>query len=87
MSTTEEQTLGRAIEQLADAIKAGQAIPQAERLWSKATICAYFDVSGTTLERAIICKPDFPLAIRIAHGPLRWKAAEVIEWADKQRRR
>ncbi len=82
-----EPSVAVALEHLADALKAAQAIPRSERLWSKATIREYFGVSDTTLERAIICKIDFPEAIRVPNGPIRWKAVEVIEWADKHRRK
>lgn len=71
------------ITQLADSIKLAASIPEARRLVSKAWLQEYFGVSATTIDK-IIAKPTFPAPIKIAGGPLRWKAAEAMDWAEKQ---
>lgn len=69
--------------QLGESIKLAASIPEERRLISKAWMMEYFEVKATALER-IIATPGFPEAIKIPAGPLRWKAAEVMDWAERQ---
>lgn len=78
-------TIEQAIADLAATLRAGQAIPQSERLWDKPMLLEYFGVSASTLERCIVSAQTFPEPIRIPGGPLRYKASEVMAWAGKQR--
>ena len=82
---TKSDVVARAIGELAEAIKSDRVIPVSARLWDRATLCAYYSVSETTLDRSIVSRPDFPDAVRIPLGPKRWPAREVIAWTEKQR--
>jgi predicted DNA-binding transcriptional regulator AlpA len=82
---SEDKEIIKAIGELAAAIRAEHAIPEKARLWDRATLCQYYGVSETTLDRTIVCRPDFPDAVRIQFGPKRWPAREVITWTEKQR--
>lgn len=82
---SEGKEIIKAIGELAAAIRAEHAIPEKARLWDRATLCQYYGVSETTLDRTIVCRPDFPDAVRIQFGPKRWPAREVIAWTEKQR--
>lgn len=69
--------------QLTEAVRIAVSIPESRKLVSKAWMMEYFDVKASALE-SIIAKPDFPDAIKIPGGPLRWKAVEVMDWAESQ---
>lgn len=69
--------------ELAESIRLSASIPADRRLVSKAWLMAYFDVRATALER-LIAQPGFPAPIKIPAGPLRWKAVEVMDWAEAQ---
>lgn len=61
------------------------------RLWSVADIAAYLNRSKITIQQRVVCKPDFPSAIRIpTHtgkvGPL-WYAEEVKRYVRKHQRK
>lgn len=71
------------ISTLTESIKLAASIPQERRLADKAWMKEYFGVKATALDR-IIATPGFPKAIKIANGPLRWKAQEVMDWAEDQ---
>jgi predicted DNA-binding transcriptional regulator AlpA len=76
----------RFIEQLAIAISSyiHPQIPSSIELWDKKYIAKYLLVSNSTIEN-YICLPSFPRSIPIGDGlkPCRrWKAAEVIKWAE-----
>lgn len=73
-------------DQIAQALHAAAVLPWEKRLWSIERICEYFDVSDSTAYRCIVCRADFPAAVKIEGGPQRWVAGEVIEWAENQRR-
>ena len=55
------------------------------KLWSIEDLVAYFQTSRSTVSRKIVCRPDFPVAIRIDGGVPRWKPIEVARWAERQR--
>lgn len=69
--------------QITEAVQLAASIPEARKLVSKAWMMAYFDVKASALE-SIIAKPGFPDAIKIPGGPLRWKAVDVMDWAESQ---
>lgn len=68
-------------------------IPIDVALWSVAEIAAYLCVSDTQVRERYACRPDFPRAIRLpvtgssGRGHPRWKASEVIEWAERHQER
>lgn len=70
-----------------DRLIAAMSIPQTRKLWKVEDISEYFGVSTTTCYRCILCRPDFPEAIKISDGPKRWVSGEVMEWAEANRER
>lgn len=78
------------IDQLAAAI-AGRLIPTIPLeidLWSGTEIGAYLKVGSRQVLERYAPLPDFPKAIRLptgegGKGQPRWKASEVIAWAEK----
>lgn len=79
----EQQFINTLAEQIADAVRLATSIPAEKRLVDKAWMMEYFGVRATALEK-IIARPDFPESIKIPSGPLRWKACEVMGWAEQQ---
>lgn len=82
------------IDKLARAIAANMpaAIPIDVALWSSEDCAAYLRISKSSFSQRIACLPGFPQAIRLprADGRAthpRWKALEVIEWAEKYQER
>jgi len=78
------------IDQLAAAVAAriSPAIPLDIDLWSAAEIAAWLKVGTDQVLERYAPLPDFPKAIRLptpdgGRGRPRWKAAEVIAWAEK----
>lgn len=63
------------------------AIPAERILWDAEQAAAYLGVTARHFAERIACKPDFPKAIRLAEikGGLRWKAEEVMDWAESRR--
>lgn len=62
-------------------------IPIAVDLWSVAEISAYLKVSPRQVVERYACLPGFPAAIRLptqgrGRGHPRYKAAEIIKWAE-----
>ncbi len=62
------------------------SVPADRVLWDSAQAGAYLGISSRHFAERIACKPDFPRAIRLAEikGGLRWKAEEVMEWAESR---
>lgn len=56
-----------------------------EKLLRKSDLCEYFGVSVRTLDTRIVCRPDFPDAIKVPGSLKRWVESEVHEWALAQR--
>lgn len=56
-----------------------------ESLWTAAEIADYLNLSKSSVHGRIICKPDFPPAIKLPSGGRRWVPAEVRSWALKRR--
>lgn len=56
-------------------------------LWDAERIAAYLKVSARQVSERYACRPDFPRPICLptstgAHQIRRWKAPEVIAWAE-----
>lgn len=63
-----------------------QSIPKDRALWDSEQAASYLCTSRRNFIEHIACKPDFPRAIRLAEtkGGLRWKAQEVMDWAESR---
>lgn len=64
------------------------AIPLEIDLWSGTEIAAYLKVGARQVLERYAPLPDFPKAIRLptsegGKGQPRWKASEVIAWAER----
>ena len=79
------------IDQLASAVAARVKIPLEIDLWDAETIGAYLKLSPRQVLERVAIRPDFPNQIRIptegkGRGHPRWRAAEVIKWAESYSR-
>lgn len=84
-----EPTLIAKLDELIAATRAA-AIPGEARLWDAQQIGAYLCVSARHAAERYAIRPDFPrpICLPTAGGERttrRWKAAEVIEWAERYR--
>lgn len=65
------------------------AIPLDKQLWDVRAVGDYLHVSTETVMR-YSGMPGFPQAARLPTprglGPLRWKASEVMQWVERQKR-
>ena len=64
------------------------SIPVNVDLWDSETIAAYLKCSVSQVMQRYAPRPDFPRTIRLPsdrRGSPRWKATEVIEWAESFR--
>lgn len=59
------------------------SVPFNVRLWTISDIAQFVRCSRDTVTR-LKSKPGFPKAIRIGRGHPRWKAVDVVRWADRQ---
>lgn len=78
------------IDQLAEAIALHMPtpIPLSVDLWSSKEIAAYLKKSEREVIERVVVVPGFPQAIRLptlrgSKSHPRWKAIEVIEWAER----
>lgn len=82
-----------AISDLLEALRAlATPIPLTVDLWSTREVAQFLKHTEKTTRDKIVAKPDFPRPIRISTGARgrghpRWKAREVIAWAEKQQER
>lgn len=68
---------------LIEAIRQVAQIPTERRYWSVATIAAFLEYSGNYTANEIVNRPDFPRPAKIGgNGKPRWKAGDVMAWAD-----
>jgi predicted DNA-binding transcriptional regulator AlpA len=79
-------------EQIAEAIARRPVIPAAQQLWDADGLAAYFVVTRRAALERYAALPSFPRPIRIelADGKTsrpRWKAAEVMAWAERHQER
>ena len=70
---------------LTEILKTLKSTQSQNKLWAIEDLVEYFQTSRSTVSRKIICRKDFPVAIRIDGGVPRWKPKEVELWADRQR--
>ena len=74
------------IKMLADALReVAPRVPLNIDLWDKQACAAFLKVSVSKFDR-YAARPDFPKARRLpteGRGTPRWKAMEVVGWADK----
>lgn len=58
-------------------------------LWSASDIARYMRLSTSSIQSRVICRKDFPRAVRIptdsGMGGRRWYAKEVQNWVSKNR--
>ena len=63
-------------------------VPLNRAVWSARQVAAYLDVSPRYVTERLSNRPDFPPAKRMpsaqGRGSLRWQAAAVISWWEKQ---
>lgn len=64
---------------------AGPAIPINVALWDTADLAEYLRMSTNRVRTDIVTLPTFPRAVRLtAKAQARYKAREVIQWAEAQ---
>lgn len=56
-----------------------------DRLWSADDVATYMGLSKASVQQRIICKPDFPPAVRVpttgkSKTDPRWEPSEVKKW-------
>lgn len=66
------------------------AVPFKDTLWDKSQVSSYLGVSASHFSARIAVKRGFPAAINLTGAKStcatkRWKAGEIIAWADRQR--
>lgn len=76
------------IEALAKAIGEHiHVVPLSVDLWDGEMIAQYMKMSKRYVLEVVTCRPDFPKPIPLpGRGMRRWKAKEVIEWAEGLRK-
>lgn len=67
-------------------------IPLDVALWCVADVATYLGVSDAQVRERYACRPDFPRPIRLpvagsGRGHPRWKASEIIAWAERYQER
>ncbi len=79
---TDTAAIVNAIERLETAILTG--VPMDKRLWDSASCAQYLGYSRPHFLAHIAARPDFPKSLQVGTGDKgrRWKAAEVMEWAE-----
>lgn len=66
-----------------------QAVPLGHRLWDADDVAAYLRVERRYVLERLAVRTDWPKAIALTDGqkgPRRWKAAEIVAWAERRRR-
>ena len=82
----EKSTASGAVESLlSEILKTLRTTQNRNKLWTIDDLVDYFQASRSTVSRKIVCRSDFPVAIRIDGGVPRWKPSEVEKWAERQR--
>jgi hypothetical protein len=77
-------------EQIADAIARRPMIPASQQLWDADALASYFLVTRRAAVERFAALPSFPrpIQVKLADGKIsrpRWKAVEVMAWAERQR--
>lgn len=80
--------LAPVLERLAAALER-PAVPIEHQLWTADDVAKYLSISERTVAESYSLKRGFPAAITLNLGASRavrrWKASEVMAWADRQR--
>lgn len=62
------------------------SLPRMERWVDAAGVGALLGYTARQVAERLACRADFPQPLRLdGHGRPRWKVAEVLAWADRQR--
>lgn len=77
---------------LAERIIPKVSVPLESQLWDAGQIASYLGMSKSQVTQRFLPLTDFPRAIRIPtadghRSNARWKAAEIIEWAERHQDR
>ena len=74
------------VNQLAEAISAQirPEVPVEYAMWGIKKIAAWLDCSESKI-RILVSQGDFPASYRIKGGYRRWRAKEIIQWAEQFR--
>jgi len=67
------------------AVMKSASLPFKDRWLDASGVGALLGYSGRHVAERIACKPDFPRPVRLDGGHPRWKAAEVLAWAETKR--
>lgn len=80
-----DDTVARKLDELI-AVTRAASVPVKERWLDAAGVAALLSVSAAHVLERIAPRPGFPAALRIGGtGHPRWKASEVLEWAERER--
>lgn len=72
-----------AVQSFVAQVQAALAVPQTRRLWGMEEIAAYSGYAVSTVQQTIVCRVDFPDAIRLRDGgEPRWVASKVMDWFE-----
>lgn len=84
----DQAELVSALKALVVQLSAPRVMPQDE-LWTCDDIASYLKLSADSTERRVVTRPDFPTPLQPCltgkRAAKRWFAAEVIDWARKNR--
>jgi len=72
---------------LADILAEIKRANRQARLWDVADIADYFKLSTSSVYNRLLCKPEFPKAIKIDGINRRWMPHEVKAYAERHRQR
>lgn len=87
MTTIATDQIAKKLDELIEATRAA-ALPLDSRWLDAGQVGTLLGYSGRQVMERIACRPDFPKALRLnGHGHPRWKASEVLRWADAERSR
>lgn len=77
-----------ALAQVVRELRAAIVVPAERRLWGMAEIADYSGYSVSHVSQKIVCRTDFPDAIRVDKSSQpRWLAGEVMGWFEGKRRK
>lgn len=57
-------------------------IPLEHQLWTGDMVAEYLHMKPRTVKEKILVKPAAPRPIKVMGGHPRWKAIEIIKWAE-----
>jgi predicted DNA-binding transcriptional regulator AlpA len=70
-----------------DRIARAAAIPISAKWLDAAGVGAILGYNAAQVRDRISTQPGFPVPLRINNGHPRWKASEILEWAEAERER